>query len=322
MRTTVRLMLKSLRFEFVALTMILVLLGLGALAVAWRLDQIDLPTECLYGGFGPTPEFDFETACAAKQEAFYDVDGKGGLVLVFAVFVPVIAGLLLGVPLVGRELESGTASLAWTLSRSRWRWYLRRAVPLSLIVGLILLLPAITTVVMEGARQPGIDPWASFNNGSLRGPVLLFRGLMALGLGVLVGAVLGRLLPGVIVAGLLTIVVVGAIPIVIQDYARSIAEWRPAEQSTGNADLAFDFAYRDRATGEILAFDAAYARAPQLPDIGPDEDWIASHFEQVTLVVPGARYPELMALESAALAAVAVLAIGLGGVVTNRRRPT
>ena len=65
------------------------------------------------------PEFPSRAACAAKQEAFYDLDGKAGLVLVFAVFLPLLAGLPLGVPLVARELESGTASLAWTLSRSR-----------------------------------------------------------------------------------------------------------------------------------------------------------------------------------------------------------
>jgi hypothetical protein len=323
MRTTVRLMLKSLRFEFVALTLILVALGVGALAVAWRLDQVHIPAECLYGGFSSVePDGGFEAACGALQQEFYEIDGRGSLILAFTVFVPVVAGLLLGVPLIGRELENGTASLAWTLSRSRWRWYLRRAIPLALILALILLLPTIATVIMEGARQPGIDPWASFNNGSLRGPVLLLRGLMAFGLGVLVGAVMGRQLPGIIVAGLLTIVVVGVIPIGIQNYANSVAEWRPGQPGVGNADMTFNYAYRDLATGEILDYETVYSKAPQIADVGPDEDWIASHFESVTLVVPGRRYPEFVALECAALGGVALLALGLGGFVVDRRRPT
>jgi ABC-type transport system involved in multi-copper enzyme maturation permease subunit len=316
-------MLKSIRFEFVSLTLILVVLAAGALAVAWRLDQIDFPPACLYGMDGSVAEPDpgLEAICAAKQDAFSDVDGKGSLVLAFAAFIPVIAGLLLGVPLIGRELESGTASLAWTLSRSRRSWYLRRAIPLSLIVGLILVLPAITTQVMEAARQPGIDPWASFNNGSLRGPVLVLRGWMTLGLGVLVGAVLGRQLPGIIVAGLVTIVVLGLIPIGIQNHAQTVAEWLPAAQSRGNADQTFDYGYRDRQTGEILSFDAAYARAPVIPDVGPDDAWIASHLEEVRLAVPGRRYPEFVVLECAALGLVALVALGLGGLVVSRRRP-
>jgi hypothetical protein len=139
---------------------------------------------------------------------------------------------------------------------------------------------------------------------------------------VLVGVVMGRQLPGIIVAGLLTIVVVGVIPIGIQNYANSVAEWRPAQPGVGNADLVFNYAFRDQATGEVLDYETAYSRAPQIADLGPDEDWIASHFESVTLVVPGKRYPEFVALECAALGAVALLALGVGGFVVDRRRPT
>ena len=46
-----------------------------------------------------------------------------------AVF-PVVAGLLAGGPIVARELESGTARLAWSLGPSRLRWFVQRAVPI------------------------------------------------------------------------------------------------------------------------------------------------------------------------------------------------
>lgn len=324
MRTTVRLMLTTLRFEFVALTLLLVALGLAALVVAWRLDAIHIPPACLYG-FGPLVDgTDGPSAptCAAAQQAFYDLDGKASLVMAFAVFVPILGGLALGVPLVARELESGTASLAWTLSRSRRRWFLARAVPLVLIVGAILLIPTVTTDLLERARLPGVDPWASFSDASLRGPIILVRGLMAVSLGILVGAVLGRQLPAIIVGGLLAVVVVGAVPLLSQTYARSLAEWQPADQTGGNADMVFDYAYRDRATLEVLDYGSAYARAPVIADVGPDEDWIASHFESVVLVTAGRHYPEVAGLEWAILAGVVVLSVGAATLVVDRRRPT
>lgn len=324
MATTVRLMLKTLRFEFVTLTVLVAALGIGALIVAWRLDAIHIPPACLYGS-GPVvvdPQAASELVCATAQEAFYDLDGKAGLVLALAVFIPILGGLALGVPLVARELESGTASLAWTLSRSRGRWFLRRAVPLVVIVGAILLVPTIATDVLERTRLPGFDPWASFNDASLRGPVILVRGLAALGVGILVGAVMGRQLPGLIVAGLLTLVLVGAIPLLTQTYARSLAEWHPADASIGSVDMVFDFGYRDRATGEVLDYPTAYARAPVIPDVGPDEDWLASHYEPVSMVVSGRHYPEVAGLEWLLLGGATLLTVGLSAIVVDRRRPT
>jgi hypothetical protein len=317
-------MLKSLRFEFVALALLVVAVGLAALVVAWRIDAIHIPPACLYGSgpvVGPAG-VPSELVCAAAQEAFYDLDGKAGLVFALTVFLPLLAGLALGVPLVARELETGTASLAWTLSRSRRRWFLGRAVPLVLIVGAILLVPVVATDILERTRLPGVDPWASFNDGSLRGPVILFRGLAALTLGIVVGAVLGRQLPALIVAGLLTLVVVGAVPLATQAYARTLAEWQPAEGTIGSVDMVFDFGYRDRATGEVLAYDEAYARAPVIPDVGPDEDWLATHYEPVSQVVAGRHYPQVAGLEWLLLGSVAVLSLGLCVVVVDRRRPS
>ena len=149
----------------------------------------------------------------------------------------------------------------------------------------------VATDILERTRLPGVDPWASFNDGSLRGPVILFRGLAALTLGIVVGAVMGRQLPALIVAGLLTLVVVGAVPLATQAYARTLAEWQPAEGTIGSVDMVFDFGYRDRATGEVLAYDEAYARAPVIPDVGPDEDWLATHYEPVSQVVVRAPLP-------------------------------
>jgi hypothetical protein len=323
MRTTVRLMVKSLRFEIVAMSVAVTLLGGVALYMAWRLDQVGIPPECLYSNspFGQQLAPTQDATCEIARQQFYELANTAGQVLAAAVLIPWIAGLLIGVPLVARELESGTASLAWTLSRSRRSWYLRRVIPLAGIVGLALLLPAIATVVMEGARQPDVDVWASFDDGSLRGPVVLFRGLLALSVGVLAGAVVGRQLPAVIIAGLLAIAVMVFVPVGVQAFSNTLGEWRTAEQGT-SGDLTMDIGYRDKSSGRFVDYDGAYSGAPVLPDGSYDETWVEAHFDQAAFVVPGWRYPEVAAVECLALGGLAVVAFGLGGLVVSRRRPS
>jgi hypothetical protein len=323
MRTTIRLMVKSLRFEIVAMSVAVILLGCVALYLAWRLGQVGIPRECLYSNspFGTQFDATLEATCQAVRDRFYELVNTAGQVLAMTVLIPCVAGLLIGVPLVARELESGTASLAWTLSRSRRSWYLRRVIPLAAIVGLAVLLPAAATVIMQGARQPDVDPWASFSDGSLRGPVVLFRGLLAMGVGVLAGAVVGRQLPAVIIGGLLAILVLTVVPAGVQAYSATLGEWRTAGQAT-SGDLSLDFGYRDKASGAIVDYDTAYLGVPTLPDGNYDETWVPARFDQVVFVVPGWRYPEVTAVECAALAGLAIVALGLGGLVVNRRRPS
>lgn len=323
MRTTVRLMVKSLRFEIVAMSVAVIVLGCVALYLAWRLGQVGIPHECLYSNspFGEQYDATLDATCQAARDRFYELVNSAGEVLAMTVLIPCVAGLLIGVPLVARELESGTASLAWTLSRSRRSWYLRRVIPLAAIVGLALLLPAAATVIMQGARQPDVDPWASFSDGSLRGPAVLFRGLLALGVGVLAGAVVGRQLPAVIIGGLLAILLISVVPIGVQAYSVSLGEWRTAERTT-SGDLTLDVGYRDKATGAFVDWDTAYGGAPTLPDGNQDETWLQAHFEQVVLVVPGWRYPEVTGVESAAFGGLAIVTLGLGGLVVSRRRPS
>jgi hypothetical protein len=299
------------------------LVGVVALYLAWQLGQVGIPKECLYSNlpFGQELDPTLDATCQVVRQQFYELVNTAGQVLAVTVLVPWIAGLLIGVPLVAREVESGTASLAWTLSRSRRSWYLRRVIPLTAIVGLALLLPAVATVVMEGARQPDVDVWASFDDGSLRGPVVLFRGLLALSVGVLAGAVVGRQLPAVIIGGLLAIAFSVAVPVGMQAFSDTLAEWRVADQAT-SGDLILGSGYRDRSSGAVVDYDAAYGGAPILPDGNYDESWVQSRFDQAVLVVPGWRYPQVVTVESTALGGLAVLALGLGGFVVSRRRPS
>ncbi len=323
MRTTIRLTLKTLRFEIVSMTIAVVLLGLATLYVAWQLDSVHMPVDCLYSDFGivSAPIFNqaHEDACQPLRQAFYELSNSGGQVFALGVLIPAVSGLLIGVPLVSRELESGSASLAWTLSRSRRRWYYRRVVPLGLIVLAILAVPSIATVVLETSKEPGISPWVSFIDGSLRGPVIALRGLMAMGIGVLVGAVIGRQLPTVIVGGLAVILVTAFVPGLMERYIRDQAVWMPG---SGRGDYVIGQGFRNLATGEIVDPGEIYNLAPLDADGNPDQAWFDAHYQQQVLAMPGARYPEIVALECVILGTAAAGAIVLGGLVVDRRRPT
>ena len=56
------------------------------------------------------------------------------------IFLSFAAGLFLGVPIVARELERGTARLAWSLAPSRMRWFLARMLPILVVLALVTFL--------------------------------------------------------------------------------------------------------------------------------------------------------------------------------------
>ena len=330
MRTTIRILFKTFRFELIAIGLGCLVLAGGELVLHAQLEAVALPAECLqtqtsFGQqeiFSPGPSDPaVETACEIKRTAFYEVDQHASEIIGFGSMLPVLAGILLGVAVVARELEAGTASLAWTLSRSRRRWYLTRALLLAAILTGILFVPALAADFMEHARQPLVDPAASFDNGALRGPIFVFRGVLTYGIAVVTGAILGRQLPAVIVTLALTLAVIIGFETAVVRWERSIAEWVPSGANLSSADLMFDLQFRDRATGVIADQNDVINGAPQSNDGGPDFDWINSHYEYVSLVVPGSRYGYVVAAETGAMGAITIVLLGFGMLVVNRRRP-
>ncbi len=331
MRTKLRLLVKTYRFELIAITLACLVLASGELFLTTQLNAVALPKECdinqisVPRGFetqpvGPATGATFGDACQMKRDAFNEIDQHATLILGFGVALPVVAGILIGVAVVGRELETGTASMAWTLGRSRRRWYLTRALLLAAILGFLLCLPALAADVLEHSRQPVVDPWSSFNDSSIRGPVLVLLGLLTYAIAVVAGAVIGRQLPAVIVTLALSVAVILGFENGVMNWERSLAEWRPAASARYSIDIVFDQEYRDRTTGRIVDQGSVLAAAPQV-DGGPDGAWIDTQYEAVALIVPGSRYGLVVASEAAALGSAAILLLGTGLVVVNRRRP-
>jgi hypothetical protein len=114
-------------------------------------------------------------------------------------FLAPIAGLILGVPIVAREIELRTTSLAWSLALRRSRWLLARFLPMLAVavlgfVALAWLGDRLFEAMRIGQAGPDLTEVASF------GPALLARGLLALGVALLAGALVGRTLPALLLA--------------------------------------------------------------------------------------------------------------------------
>jgi ABC-type transport system involved in multi-copper enzyme maturation permease subunit len=328
MRTTIRLLLKTYRFELIAITLVCLFLTGTELYLTTQLNALALPKECQFDqnisvdqGFGTQPPGQaLADSCQAKQSAFYEADQHAAEIMGVGAAVPVLAGILIGVAVVGRELESGTVSLAWTLSRSRRRWYLTRALLIGAILGGVLLVPATAANLLEHSRQPLVDSGSSFADDGLRGPVIVMLGLQTYALAVVAGAIVGRQLPAVIMGLALTVAAILAFENGATRWQASLAEWRPAASSRYSIDIILDQGYRDRTTGSIVDQNSVFNAAPQV-DGGPDGTWIDAHYDSVALIVPGSRYGLIVAGESAVLGGAALVLLGLGLLVVNRRRP-
>ena len=322
MGTTLRLLAKGLRFELGAVVLGALLLSAAALVVTVRLDGVGIPKHCLYrSSNGPVaialPDNAtaqaHEAACGPKRQAFYSLEnGQAAPVMALMAPFPLMAGLLLGVPLVGREIEWGTAPLAWTLVRSRRKWLLARAVPLAIALGLILIVPALAAQVLQGARDPLVSPWHSFTDSGLRGSILVGRGLLTFGVAVVIGAIMGRQLPALIAAGVVTIALLMA-----ADAGRDAAVHRLAtavsfDQTPTSGTLVVDQEIRDTEGTLHPTTEITIGANGELPD----------GMEIVTLVVPGTKAPLVDGTQAAVLGGLTLGLVGLTALVVDRRRAT
>lgn len=244
---------------------------------------------------------------------------EAGPILVGATaVVPFVVGLLLGAPLVSRELEKRTAPMAWSLSRSRSRWLAIRVLPLlvALTVALLLLGQASESLILAAPSNNELG----FRVFAMHGPLVAVRGVATFCIGLLVGLVVGRMLPAILVTGVLAIVLVAGVTFWRGELMRAEAAWVP---NSGEGDfsgiLVYDQAFLDAATGERLPFDTVFERYPDV--FGPTGSGIPPGMSLASLVTPPERYPVFVAREMGVLLLVSVLAGGATLWLLRSRRP-
>lgn len=331
--TAARLLFKTHRFEALAVLAAAALLAVAALYVTSRLNGVAVETGCVQQWFSSGP-VEASEACSASMQEFGTInEGEAGKVMAGMALLPFIGGLLIGVPLVGREIEQRTATLAWSLQSSRRRWLLKRVAIGGLALAAALAVPAATAEILEPARQPWLDPsTTAFRDYGLRGPLTVFRGLAAFAIGLLAGAVIGRVLPALIIG------TVGAVLLVQVVLAAQWAYLPPAEmlpvsetEGAGRAGLQMGSGdepeFRDRA-GNVVTWQEIVARAPypeydeELGDADPRfYAWFESEFERYEPFIPGEKLGFVAVREAMGLSIFSVVLVGISAIIVSRRRP-
>jgi hypothetical protein len=106
-------------------------------------------------------------------------------------FLPMLAGMLIGAPLLAREYEQGTWQLAWTQGVTRTRWL---AAKLSMVLGGVVVASAVFAAGVSwwfGPLAPNPFTQAKFNHAP---PVFAAYVMVAVAIGILAGVVLRRTL--------------------------------------------------------------------------------------------------------------------------------
>jgi hypothetical protein len=304
--------LKLHRVEFgVAVVVILGLAGWATYGVV-SAAALGVSADCfgLLGVAGP----DEWGACRGPLYAWADAHIGGSDSFRQAMeFLPFATATLVGVPVVARELEARTAPIAWSLHPSRTRWLIGQLTPILVLVGLAAAALAIAAAAWEhdwdvwGGRGPDVTHIGHYGAG------LLARMFGAFGVGVAVGALLGRQLPAFLLGFVLML---GSVN-VLTDLRDGWFASHEAHVLDGPG-VATDWAWRTP-EGDVIAKEEALGLAP--PDVDP-EAWLYEHeYWDVSLGISIDTAMGWAPYEAAGYLGLGAVSVGLAIWLVNRRRP-
>jgi ABC-type transport system involved in multi-copper enzyme maturation permease subunit len=185
------------RFEILFVLALAAFVGVSAWVLADQIRSLGM-TEALC--WPRNEDYGYATpACDAMMEQFWPLVSQASLIRVVLTIAPGLLGIILGVPVVAREVELRTASFSWALTPSRWRWLIARFLPMLLVgvVALAVVAWAGTTLfdaLWLGRYGPDLTEVAA------QGVALVVRGLAAVAVALLIGALVGRTMPALLIA--------------------------------------------------------------------------------------------------------------------------
>lgn len=204
--------LKQHRFEVAVATLAAIVAGIIGISIILRIDALGVTRTCLDSAQasqdGSPVTADCMVLLARGSEIIGEtyLSGEGTIAVSIMGVLPFLLGLLGGVPIVSRELETRTAQTAWSLNPSRLRWLLRQIAPVALLLGAAITFAALVAI-------PAAADWVRWDRGGwsdligLHGPLVVVRAFGAFGIGLAVGAFFGRTLPAFIFAIALTLAI-------------------------------------------------------------------------------------------------------------------
>jgi hypothetical protein len=228
---------------------------------------------------------------------------------------PVVAGLLVGGPIVARELESGTARLAWSLGPSRLRWFIHRALPAMVVVTVAGLAIGATSDALLHLVRPDVDIDQTFAGFRARGMLVAVDALVVASIALALGSIIGRAVPTLV----LSLVLIGALTVAVEKVESQLltSEAQSKTNYSFNGNDLYIASRIQNDDGRIITYDELYAIHPEFNENGYNPD----QYPDVTLYIPGSRYHDVERREAAALLAIAGLFIVLAAGTVVRRRP-
>jgi hypothetical protein len=319
---TLGLTLRAHRFEtFVVGAFIAAALG-GAAFVVARLSLSGIPMACFH-----EPSSDASCAGLAGQiRQYLNFAGDWGyLTLGGMVLLPIVSGLFLGIALAGKEIDRGTTVFAWSLTPSRRRWLFARVAPVAVLIALASVAAGLLGDRLEALRDPGVDPALTFEHLGLRGVVVAGETLAVFGIALAAGAVLGRILPALLIALALSIGSIVGVYLLTDAMLKTetVAVYGIDGGPTGatGAERWRTVDFRVQApTGEILTWEEAYQRYGD-PGALEGEDSGPSQLRTVLFANPGAMYPLVTDRMALLYVAIGLAGATLAFAAVDRRRP-
>ena len=311
----IRLTLRLGRFEYLAFGSAIVVLSIATIVVARSLDGARPAAECFtQQRIGTTTP-----GCDEAIRAFYEAQARApGILYGLLLLTSFAAGLFLGVPIIAREIERGTSRLAWSLAPSRMRWFLSRMLPALLLLGLLTFLAGVAMDRYASAISTEGDLSNSFTQFGYRGVLIASRAVFIFAIGVTVGAIVGRVLPAIILSAIIAGIGIGGGQIVHERILESEAVAVPTDQTGQGLGYKPGDMYIDQrfqlADGTLVGYE-------YFGDRSPFDDQGLPLYPMLDLVIPGERYRFVETREALALAGGSLVALVLAGFVVSRRRP-
>lgn len=308
-----RLSIKQHAFEVVSATVLSLVVGVVALLIAYHFASLGTPAGCLetwLTSSAPASE------CGPYMREFQRINEEEASPIFGAmIFLPFIAGIVVGVPIVGRELESRTAHTAWWLEPSRSRWLARQIVAPCILLGVSIGFAAAAASILQSMRE--LFSPAGAEAVSVIGWPVLFRGAAALGIGLFLGSLLGRVLPALVLGAAMSFAIAAATGSIQAQWLYGQVE--PVVDDANWHGHAYGVAYISPG-GETFSETDAVALAPA--DSPNPYDWLAVQgYREVPIGVSDSVALTWAPYDIAIFGGAAIVSLLGSFIVVSRRRP-
>ncbi|KUL24461.1 hypothetical protein [Streptomyces regalis] len=184
-----------------------------------------------YGPGADAAQAEWDRVCAGREacvwgDPVYDYDRVFRAAGFGINWLPALVAAWAGAALVAREMENGTARLAWTQGITPTRWLAAKlTVPAVLVTAGTTVLVLLHRLVSDAHPLPlGQWSWYTADNFQSNGTIAIAAPLLALAIGALAGLLLRRALPALAV----TLVATGALESLATVASRNLVPWETA----------------------------------------------------------------------------------------------